>query len=149
MIDALFYTDGSCSVNPGTGSWGFILVKEDTVIIKSSLVKDTTNNRMELMAILEVLRYSSKQEFKEIKIVSDSMYCINCFNNWCKIWWRDVARREEAKNADLWNEVFTITRDNPLMKVKFEWVKGHNNDKYNTMIDKVVQIMSGVIKPKG
>ena len=140
-IDCLYYTDGACSCNPGNGAWGFIKVLPDTVIIKSSMVECTTNNRMELMAIIEAVRHSCGRNYKTIKIVSDSMYCINSYNNWRKIWWMAKSKDEETKNRDLWNELFTLVRDSGIT-IKFEWVKGHNGNKYNSMIDKVVQAMS-------
>lgn len=136
----IIYTDGSCSGNLGKGAWGFLIVKDKgrTSVIKASVEDNTTNNRMELTAIIEAVKYASRHS-TDVDIYSDSMYCINCFNNWKKIWWKDKERRDEAKNSDLWNEMFSLYRDASFTNFKLHYVKGHSGDKFNSMIDKVVQ----------
>lgn len=115
------YTDGSC--NKGNGGWAFILIDEDNdEWHMSDGEKDTTNNRMELKAIIEALREVKENETCEI--YSDSMLCINCAE----------GKWKRNKNLDLWKEYDVISKNK---KIKFIWVKGHSGDKYNEMVDKI------------
>lgn len=139
------YTDGSC-VNDNKdnlGSWGFLVVQTEGVIIKAEIEKHTTNNRMELMAIIKALEYAMKRDI-EVTINSDSMYCINCYNNWKTKWFEVPEIKNGAKNNDIWDELFenvrlakTLLGRNPIKSIKF--VKGHSDSKYNDMIDRVVR----------
>lgn len=128
----VIYTDGACSGNPGNGAWGFLIVRGESAIIKAQKELNTTNNRMELQAIIEAVRHAVKH-VDEVTIYSDSKYCIDCYNRWKGNW--QIRRMEMGtKNVDLWDVMFSFEN----IKINFKHVKGHSGDKYNTIIDKVV-----------
>ena len=119
------YTDGACSVNPGIGGWGAIIIfesGEEKEISGSEL--ETTNNRMEITAVIESLEIKELNIEDKVKIYSDSTYVINTIT---KNWKRNT-------NNDLWDKL-----DNLLEKriVEWEWVKGHSGNKYNEIADKL------------
>jgi ribonuclease HI len=115
------YTDGSCSPNPGKGGWGFIALING-VEVKKSFGGDisTTNNIMELTAVIKAIEFSSN--FKNLKIFSDSQYVINCAKG---VWKR-------TKNVDIWKVYDKVSKGK---NIEFVWVRGHNGDKYNEMVD--------------
>ena len=118
------YTDGSCVGNPGKGGWGFIVVSDTEETHVYGGEKQTTNNKMELTAVIEALKmYSQNINFH---IFSDSLYVINC----AKGKWKRKA------NLDFWSEYDKVSRGKNII---FEWVKGHNGDKYNEMVDKLAK----------
>lgn len=113
------YTDGSCKNN--NGGWGFIVLRKNKIYEVSGFCKNTTNNRMELIAVIEAIKFCRE---KRILIHSDSKYVINCAQ---KIWKR-------KKNIDLWN-----LYDNIIINknIKYKWVKAHNNNFWNEKVDKI------------
>jgi ribonuclease HI len=130
------YTDGACSGNPGPGGWGAVIFDEkkrqDNI---SGKVKDTTNNRMELMAAIMALK---KIKYKsDITIFTDSTYVKNGITEWIKKWqkneWKS-SNKKPVKNKDLWIKLNNLCQKN---KVTWKWVKGHSNNKYNTLADKL------------
>ena len=142
MEKLTIYTDGSCKGNPGIGAWGMLVVKpDDVIIVKANRENgETTNNRMELKAIIDAIRYALKCNIS-VDIYTDSMYCINCYKDWKSVWNENSTIRKSAKNVDLWDELFEMIKDNdPINKI--EYVRGHNGNKYNEIIDKVVQGMA-------
>lgn len=120
------YTDGSCLSNPGgCGGWGFVVVYPDKyIIIDSGGDPSTTNNRMELKAVIEALKYMKEYKENEYIIYSDSQLTINC----------SIGKWKKKSNLDLWKEYDNITKNK---KINFEWVKAHNGNKYNEMVDKI------------
>ncbi len=133
------YTDGACSGNPGVGGYGTILVYEDSSGIKhekelSQGYKFTTNNQMELMAVivgLESLRKSC-----DVTIYSDSKYVVDAFNNnwiegWIKKGWK-TAGKVPVKNVELWQRLLKAKEPH---NVEFIWVKGHAGHEYNERCD--------------
>jgi ribonuclease HI len=132
MAPRIVYTDGACSRNPGPGGWAWIVPDEE---FAAGAAPSTTNQRMELTAVLEAL-----QTFDgPTQIVSDSTYVVNCFRDgWWKNWlargWRN-ARREPVANRDLWEPLVDIVRNRD--DVTFKWVKGHNGDHYNDLVDRL------------
>lgn len=118
----ILYTDGSCLKNPGCGGWAFILIEEDREIHMSDSEKSTTNNKMELQAVIEGLRFIKRNG--RCKIYSDSMYVINCA----------IGKWKRKANQDLWKEYDEVSFDK---KLEFEWVKGHSGDEYNEKVDKM------------
>ena len=134
MKKVIIYTDGACSGNPGPGGWGAILMYEDTKKEISGGRKDTTNNVMEVTAVIEglkLLKYPC-----EVEIYSDSAYVVNAFNeswiaNWKKNGWRN-SKKEDVKNRELWEELDYLTT---IHKVSFIKVKGHSDNEYNNRCD--------------
>tara|TARA_B110001450_G_C17501530_1_gene432539 strand:- start:110 stop:535 length:426 start_codon:yes stop_codon:yes gene_type:complete len=130
------YTDGACSGNPGPGGWGAVILEEDKNQKNiSGNEKDTTNNRMELMATimaLEEIRTNS-----EVIIYTDSKYVKNGITEWIKKWekngWKS-ANKKPVKNKDLWVKLDNLCKDNEII---WKWVKGHSNNKYNNLADKL------------
>ena len=124
MMVVDIYTDGSCLSNPnGPGAWAYIITEKDGFLfVDSGGEISTTNNRMELKAVIEVLKVIDTEI--EYKIFSDSQLTINCA----------IGKWKRKANLDLWSEYDKYIKDK---KVVFEWVKAHNGNKYNEMVDKI------------
>ena len=132
------YTDGACSYNPGPGGWGAILIYRGVERELSGGDSETTNNRMEITAIIEAL--SALKEKCEITLYSDSAYCIDSFNlgridNWRANGWR-TADKKEVKNLDLWQRLLSVMNGH---KITFVKVKGHADNEYNNRCDKLAR----------
>ena len=132
----IIYTDGACSGNPGPGGWGAVIFDEKKKQQNiSGKIKDTTNNRMELMApIMALKKIKSKSD---IVIFTDSIYVKNGITEWIKKWekngWKS-SNKKAVKNKDLWIKLNELCQKN---KVIWKWVKGHSNNKYNTLADEL------------
>ena len=134
MGKILIYTDGACSGNPGPGGWGAILMYNENKKEISGAEKETTNNIMEITAVLEALKILKEE--CEVKIYSDSAYVVNAFNqgwiyNWRKNNWK-TANKEPVKNKELWEKLYELTQKH---KVEFIKVKGHSDNEYNNRCD--------------
>ena len=134
MKKVTIYTDGACSGNPGPGGWGAILIYEENKKEISGSEKQTTNNIMEITAVLEALKLLKFE--CEVTIYSDSAYVVNAFKqgwleNWVKNNWR-TANKEPVKNQELWEELYNLTQKH---KVEFVKVKGHSDNEYNNRCD--------------
>lgn len=133
------YTDGACSGNPGVGGYGTILVYTDTNGIKhekefSEGYKHTTNNQMELMAVIVGLEALKKP--CDVTLYSDSKYVVDAFNNhwiegWIKKGWK-TAGKTPVKNVELWQRLLNAKETH---NVTFVWVKGHAGHEYNERCD--------------
>ena len=136
MKKVILYTDGACSGNPGVGGWGFVLQYKGHEKQQSGAQADTTNNRMELVAVIEGLK--CLKEACEVEIYSDSSYVVNAFlNGWIYDWAKNGWQRSDNKpvqNTDLWQELLRLTH---LHKVRFVKVKGHADNEYNNICDKL------------
>ena len=138
MTKVIIYTDGACSGNPGPGGWAAILISGDTRKEISGGSKNTTNNIMELTAILEglkALKYAC-----EVEVYSDSAYSVNAFNqgwiyNWVKKGWK-TADGSPVKNKEIWEELYNLTK---IHNVKFFKVKGHSDDELNNRCDELAR----------
>ena len=124
--------------NPGPGGWGTILMWKDNKKELSGGVKVTTNNIMEITAVIEGLK-TLKFEC-EVEIYSDSAYVVNAFNNhWIENWkknnWK-TANKEPVKNKELWEELYALTKKH---KVTFIKVKGHSDNEYNNRCDELAR----------
>lgn len=132
------YTDGSCLENPGPGGWAFVESREDRLEIKSDGEYRTTNNRMELTAVIEALSYAleNKKSGEIIQIVSDSAYVVNAINkNWLENWKKNgwvTKGLKQVKNKDLWEQLDILLNE---MEVEFIKVKGHNGHPLNELVD--------------
>ena len=129
------YTDGACRGNPGKGGFGAILVYGAYEKEISGGERETTNNRMELMAAIEGL--SALKEPCEVTLYSDSKYLVDAYlQDWVNQWrlkgWK--RGKEELKNPDLWEKLYKLTE---IHKVNFVWVKGHNGHDYNERCDRL------------
>ena len=133
MKTIILYTDGACSGNPGPGGWAAILRYGQTVKELSGGEKETTNNRMELMGVIEGLR--ALRESCIVELYSDSQYIVNALNNgWLRDWKRRGWKRRdgELKNAELWQTLDELLHRHRVTAV---WVRGHADNEYNNRCD--------------
>ena len=130
------YTDGACSGNPGAGGWGAVLLYEQHKKELYGNAKETTNNRMELTAVIEALKALKRP--CNVTLYSDSKYVIDSINkDWVYKWEANnwiKSDRKPALNTDLWKELLALLE---LHRVKFVWVKGHNGNEYNERCDEL------------
>lgn len=132
------YADGACSGNPGPGGYGYAVVINDTVSLKGSGgLLATTNNQMELTAIIEGLKVIPNHY--SVSVYSDSSYVVNAFTkNWISGWRRRNWVKSDGNpvaNRELWEELIALISLRP--SVKFVWVKGHAGNQYNEMCDRL------------
>ncbi len=141
------YTDGACSGNPGPGGYAALLVQEGNVIDSTRGSEEyTTNNRMELQAVIEGIKLAAKKIEKmrlidhiEVVVITDSQYVQKGFTEWMKKWkangWKTTTKRP-VKNIDLWKELHRL--ENIFGSIlKFEWTKGHNGNEHNELADRI------------
>ena len=130
------YTDGACSGNPGVGGWASVLLYEQHKKELYGNGKETTNNRMELTAVIEALKALKRP--CNVTLYSDSKYVIDSINkDWVYKWEANnwiKSDRKPALNTDLWKELLTLLE---VHRVKFVWVKGHNGNEYNERCDEL------------
>ncbi|ADQ46217.1 Ribonuclease H [Caldicellulosiruptor kronotskyensis 2002] len=140
MKEVTIYTDGACSGNPGPGGWCAILIYKGIKKVLKGFEKYTTNNRMELKAVVEALK--ALKEPCKVVIYSDSAYIVNAINqNWIEKWQKNgwkTSEKEEVKNIDLWNELVELMK---IHKVTFEKVKGHADNELNNLCDRIARSM--------
>lgn len=136
------YTDGSCLGNPGPGGWGAVILYENQVLEFSGGEALTTNNRMELTAVIMVLQELKKTAFfrgQDVDLHIDSQYVKNGITTWIKTWkkngWR-TASKSPVKNKELWSLLDTLTAE---FSINWIWVKGHAGNKYNEICDQLAQ----------
>ncbi len=136
MKEVTVYTDGACSGNPGAGGWGTILVYKGKEREMSGGAAETTNNRMELTAVIEGLK--ALKEPCRVKVVTDSQYVANGINlGWAKGWKENNWRKKDKKpalNPELWDELLTLIDKH---EVTIEWVRGHDGHPENERCDKM------------
>jgi ribonuclease HI len=133
MKEVQIYTDGACRGNPGRGGWGAILVWGKYEKELSGGERETTNNRMELLAAISGLE--ALREKCAVTLYSDSKYLVDAFLLGWVYSWRDHGwrrGRDELKNPDLWARLLALTEKHT---VTFVWVKGHNGHDYNERCD--------------
>ena len=136
MKEVVIYTDGACSGNPGNGGYCAMLFCDQRSKTISGSERETTNNRMELLAVikgLEALKFPCV-----VKLYSDSQYVVCAFNQgWLNSWvqsgWK-TSDKKPVKNVDLWERLFALTN---IHKVEFIKVKGHSDNEYNNACDKI------------
>jgi ribonuclease HI len=135
MKHVTIYTDGACLGNPGPGGWGAILTYNDAENCISGSAEHTTNNRMEMMAVIQGL--SALKERCSIELYTDSKYvkdgCETWMTNWIKNNWL-TASKQPVKNQDLWMELHTLFQ---FHDIKLFWVKGHSGNIMNERVDKL------------
>ena len=136
------YTDGACSGNPGPGGWGAVIFDNDNNQTNiSGKEKNTTNNRMEILAAIMALKKIKSNS--QITIYTDSTYVKNGITEWMFNWkkndWKTTSKKP-VKNKDLWIKLDKLCEKN---KVSWKWVKGHATNKYNNLAD---QLATSAIK---
>lgn len=129
------YTDGACSKNPGKGGYGAVLLYKNHEKRISGFVEETTNNQMELKAVIEALKIIKKSS--KIIIYTDSKYVQNGICKWIHSWkkngWKS-ANKKPVKNIEFWQELDFIASKH---EIDWQWVKGHSGNKYNEIADEL------------
>ena len=141
MKTVTIYTDGACSGNPGPGGWGAILMYGQHRRELSGGEANTTNNRMELTAVIEGLK--ALKEKCDVTVITDSQYVANGINlGWAKSWKANNWRKKDKKpalNPELWDELLSLI-DSHVVTVK--WIKGHAGHPENERCDKLAVAQS-------
>ena len=130
------YTDGACTGNPGPGGWGAVIFDQDDKQRNiSGSEKNTTNNRMELLAAIMSLKKIKTNS--EVVIFTDSIYVKNGITEWMKNWkkngWKNSSKKP-VKNKDLWVKLDKLCEAN---SVSWKWVKGHSTNEFNNLADEL------------
>ena len=135
------FTDGACSGNPGPGGWGAVLRYNGVQKELSGGEAETTNNRMELTAVISALK--ALKEPCEVTLTTDSKYvCDSVLKGWVYSWQKNGWRKADKKpalNVDLWEQLLSLLKTH---KVEFKWVKGHAGHPENELCDKLAVIQS-------
>lgn len=138
----IIYTDGACKGNPGIGGWGAILIYGDKTKEIYGYEPETTNNRMELSAVIEALKVIKRS--CPITIFTDSQYVKRGITEWIDGWikknWKNV------KNVDLWQELYPLSKQ---YNIDWQWVRGHNGDKYNERADELANLAITLAQQNG
>jgi len=131
------YTDGACIGNPGPGGWSAIIFDQNHKKEIYGGEKHTTNNRMELVAAIQSLKYFSQR--KKIKIYTDSKYVKDGILSWIKKWeknnWK-TSNKKKVKNIDLWMDLNNLVK---FHEVEWMWIKGHSVNKFNNLADELAK----------
>lgn len=131
------YTDGACSGNPGPGGWGALLLYGDHEKELNGGEPDTTNNRMEMMAVIEAL--SALKKTCNVELYTDSVYVKDGVTKWLEGWkakgWRTAAKKP-VKNKDLWERIDSEIKHH---KIDWHWVKGHSGHPENERVDELAR----------
>lgn len=134
----IIYTDGACSGNPGKGGWGAILKYGDHTKEISGYAELTTNNKMELQAVIEALKLIKKDY--DIEIFTDSNYVKDGITKWINTWklnnWK-TSKKEQVKNKELWLELDELRQK---YNINWNWVKGHADDELNNRVDELARL---------
>ena len=134
--DTGVFTDGCCEGNPGPGGWGVVRVTSGEIVAeRSGEDPATTNNRMELTALIEAYRLLGPDD--AVPVYSDSSYCVSIINEWAAQWqangWRRGKKKEPVQNLDLVQELFEVSQARPLATAT--WIRGHNGSRWNEYAD--------------
>jgi ribonuclease HI len=135
--EIIIYTDGGCSGNPGPGGYGIVIVYGETIEEINGGFRLTTNNRMELMGVIDALK-KLKVRDRKITIYTDSSYVVNGITKgWAKSWRKNnwiKSDKQKAVNPDLWGELLDLIEP---IEINFIWIKGHARNKYNERCDEL------------
>ena len=160
MMKLRIFTDGACSGNPGPGGWASMFLFPHSTKTLSGNEPKTTNNRMELLAVVKSLEYfidnCCTMDVDKIEINSDSAYVVNAINqNWYKLWekenWKTTQKGSEVKNSDLWKEIINLLSVLNWLDIDIEFikVKGHSGNELNELVDKIAKQEVEKVKGKG
>lgn len=138
LKEVTIYTDGACSGNPGPGGWGAVLFYGSHKKEISGAAPKTTNNRMEIQAVIEALKLL--KEPCKASVYSDSAYVVNCFQqNWIRGWlkngWKN-SKNQPVENQELWQELWSLMQKHRVDYVK---VKGHSDNEWNNRCDELAR----------
>jgi ribonuclease HI len=141
------FTDGSCSRNPGPGGWGVLLRHLNQTFELSGGEKETTNNRMEMLAVIRGLEWVNAQNLTgPMTITSDSQYVIKGITLWVSGWmgngWKTSAKKP-VENQDLWKQLWELTKERS--GISWQWVRGHNGHVENERVDALAR--AAVVHP--
>ena len=132
------YTDGACRGNPGPGGWGALILKDNEEIKLNGGQNDTTNNQMELTAVIKALDFFS--ESMELEIFTDSKYVMDGITEYIKKWkvngWK-TASKKPVKNSDLWKQLDDLSAQH---SISWNWVKGHSGHRENDIADELANL---------
>ncbi len=131
------YTDGSCLNNPGNGGWAAIINDNGQILKISGSEKNTTNNKMELMAHIKALKKIDKND--KIEIYTDSKYLKLGITEWIHKWIKNkwqTSKKEEVKNKKLWLELYELTNS---VDIDWIWVKAHSGNPLNEEVDSMAK----------
>ena len=155
MNNLKIYTDGGCSGNPGPGGWAFIIAGEDgssnsIAAEKYGGEKNTTNNRMELTAVISALEYIGQQGTEgRLTIFTDSQYVQKGMTSWLSKWkadkWRTSAQKP-VKNSDLWQRLDSLAAG---FSIEWVWIEGHAGNALNEAADQLTQKAIGLVRQPG
>lgn len=138
------WTDGSCLGNPGPGGWAFVATDGKNIAERCGNEANTTNNRMELMAVIKAL--TAAQKHNEIELHIDSQYVKNGMTTWLKNWkknnWK-TADKKPVKNQDLWQTLDTVAESK---KLHWVWVRGHAGEEFNERCDELARTAAEKLK---
>lgn len=141
------FTDGACPGNPGAGGWGAILRYKEVEKELSGGEENTTNNRMELTAVIEAL--SALKKSCNISLYTDSQYVMNGVTEWMDNWkkkgWRTAHKNKGVKNIDLWQKLDELQQKH---EIRWIWVRGHNGHPENERCDAMARAEAAKIKNK-
>jgi ribonuclease HI len=137
MKEVTLYTDGACSFNPGPGGWGAVLIYSGKEKRISGYCENTTNNIMELTAVIEGL--ALLKEECAVNVYTDSKYIVDSATKWLRNWqlngWKK-ADRKPVKNTDLWLRIIELQKKH---RINWIWVKGHDGNVYNEECDRMAR----------
>ncbi len=128
------FTDGSCEGNPGPGGWGFVWVEDDRIIVEQhGSAPSTTNNRMELTALIEA--YRALPVDARVTVYSDSELCVRTINEWAPAWERRGWRRKggPVANLELVQRLYALAGSRP--GVELRWIRAHDGSRWNEYVD--------------
>ena len=144
MARVEIYTDGACLGNPGPGGWGVILRWKDTEKELSGGEAETTNNRMELTAVIEALK--ALKVACVISLYTDSKYVMDGVTKWLPNWkqnnWRTANKKTAVKNVDLWQQLDSLLSQHEIL---WNWVKGHNGHPENERVDQLARAQATLL----
>lgn len=133
----IVYTDGACSGNPGKGGWGAVLIYGDKKKEISGYSEETTNNKMELQAVIEALKLLKRR--CDVELYTDSVYVKDGITKWIHKWkknnWR-TSKKDDVKNKELWMELDRLTNEHVI---NWNWVKGHTDNEINNRVDELAR----------
>ena len=133
------FTDGSCEGNPGPGGWGFVWVEDDSIVTEDSGTDgDTTNNRMELAALIAA--YRALPADADVDIYSDSQLCVKTVNEWAAGWKARGWKRKTGpiKNLELVRELYDLANAHP--QARLQWIKAHDGSRWNEYADALASV---------